>query len=654
MKWDPATDPPNPADHIAYRAYRSSTPGGEDFTRARRCGTPVPDAGPVEEASLPCYVTTGAGATSVVVRDVLPARDFYYVVRAVDAAGNEDKNTVEVSGMTLDETPPEFGGVRSVAVLTAHSIKVSWGAGFDLGTPDSLLTFDVFVSEGAAPDPTKDKPTYTSKPGERSTTIKDLKASTSYKVMVRAVDGAAHSDGNKRVLGVTTPEGVAPTFDGVRRANAEGSSIRLFWSPATDNLTSPPSIVYDVYESLRQRGEDLTGPPKVTSAPGASSILMANLESGTRYYYVVKARDFAGNRDEKPPPSQQKPLEIEVSAITAVPDTAPPTFTGAQLVTGGSPTSVQVTWSTANDDRSLLARDFTYFIYASTASPVPLTAPALTVRGVTSATLAGLLPDTSYNVVVVAQDAAGNKSTSVVTQSGKTLAAIPGDTTPPVLAANPTAAFVVSTPTRLNVSWSAATDDTYAATDIRYHVCASTVQAECQGSRFTQHVLATTNYDVTTAALNFLASHTPYFVFVRAEDRAGNLETADHFVTATTATSWSGDVRRILFNRCIACHNFDQPSAIVNVGASYTDATNKACTPPIGLDGCQLKLVDQGRPEFSYLYRKVNPEGLQTPPFTLATNEYSGLREPRDTTEPITVGEDEILLSWITQGALGN
>src|SRR5207237_791459 len=124
------------------------------------------------------------------------------------------------------------------------------------------------------PNPAKDKPAYSSKPGEHSATITKLTPLTTYHVIVRANDAAGNTDDNKYSLAVTTPEGVAPTFDGVKRASATGTTVRLFWFPATDNVSHPENIVYDVYSSFTQHREDFTKPPRATSAPGAASIVL--------------------------------------------------------------------------------------------------------------------------------------------------------------------------------------------------------------------------------------------------------------------------------------------------------------------------------------------------------------------------------------------
>jgi hypothetical protein len=181
--------------------------------------------------------------TSAVVRDVLPERTFHYVVRAVDASGNEDSNVAEVSATTEDETPPFFGGVRSVVAPTARTIQIEWGPAYDFAFRALDLVYRVYVKAGAPPDPAVDPPTYTSPPGEYSTAIGNLEPLTSYYVVVRVADPKGNADANARTLGVTTPEGIPPAFGGVKDASAEGTAVRIFWAPATDNATAPQNIV---------------------------------------------------------------------------------------------------------------------------------------------------------------------------------------------------------------------------------------------------------------------------------------------------------------------------------------------------------------------------------------------------------------------------
>jgi hypothetical protein len=649
VSWDAASDDVTAPSAMGYRVYRASKKGGEDFTRKRRCGDAVPDASTVTEAGLPCYVTAVAGSSSAVVRNAVAGEPFYYVARAVDAAGNEDSNTNEASAQTKDETPPIFGGVDSITALSASSVQVAWGPAFDSTSPDPTLTYAVFLSKDQVPNPDKDKPVFTSKPGEHTATIGGLDPLSTYHVIVRANDPAGNADVNTYTLAVTTPEGVPPTFSGVKRASADGATVRIFWLPGSDNVTHPENIVYDVFSSLSQHKEDFSKPPRATSAPGAASIVLTEMNLATKYFYVVRARDVAGNEDNN---------NVETSTLTGpLPDTTPPVFNGAQSVVASSPTSLKVTWNAAADETSTQPEDFTYFVYVSQSPQVPLQKPALTVRGALSAVLVGLSPATTYNVVVVAKDAAGNASPAQAASSGKTGDAVAGDTMPPALTTLPTAALSAKAPTQLDVTWSAATDDVSAATDIRYLLCVSTTKSDCTGANFAAHLALTTGYGATKGSVPFLDPRTSYFVFLRAEDKAGNVTADDiHFTQGTTATSWSENVQPVLFNHCISCHDYNIAANMVNVLSSYVEQPSEvpACVAlPVNNIYCQLRLVDPGRPQFSLIYRRVNPLGLTTPPFSsMVPNLYSGAREPRDTHTSLTAEEDGILLDWISQGAL--
>lgn len=82
LRWDAATDDVSPGSAISYRVYAAATSGAQNF------------AAPL--------LTTAAGATSVVVTTGLAAgTPTFYVVRAVDEAGNEDDNTVELAALPL-------------------------------------------------------------------------------------------------------------------------------------------------------------------------------------------------------------------------------------------------------------------------------------------------------------------------------------------------------------------------------------------------------------------------------------------------------------------------------------------------------------------------------------------------------------------------
>jgi hypothetical protein len=80
LTWKAATDPVTPSAQIVYVIFVATQPGGEDY-------------------ATPTY-TTSAGATSYTTPGVPRAGALYFVVRARNAAGHEDTNTVERLGVT--------------------------------------------------------------------------------------------------------------------------------------------------------------------------------------------------------------------------------------------------------------------------------------------------------------------------------------------------------------------------------------------------------------------------------------------------------------------------------------------------------------------------------------------------------------------------
>ena len=70
----------------------------------------------------------------------------------------------------------------------------------------------------------------------------------------------------------------------------------LQWQPATDDSTPASKIVYDIYQATAPGGEDFAK-PTYTSDPGVTSFGTPPLPDDAAYYFVVRARDKAGNRD---------------------------------------------------------------------------------------------------------------------------------------------------------------------------------------------------------------------------------------------------------------------------------------------------------------------------------------------------------------------
>jgi hypothetical protein len=100
----------------------------------------------------------------------------------------------------------------------------------------------------------------------------------------------------------TTP----PTFAGLKSAVActpgpqrpgQTTPYTLRWDAAHDNVTPSSQIRYDIFMATKSRGEDFSD-PTWTSAPGATSFKTPGLPSHRTVYFVVRARDQAGNEDK--------------------------------------------------------------------------------------------------------------------------------------------------------------------------------------------------------------------------------------------------------------------------------------------------------------------------------------------------------------------
>jgi len=96
-----------------------------------------------------------------------------------------------------------------------------------------------------------------------------------------------------------------PTFAGLKSATTcipgpigEGrtSSYHLSWEAAKDNVTPSSKIVYNVYQATTAGGENFSQ-PTYTTAAGVTSFDTPQLPTGKTFYFVVRARDQAGNED---------------------------------------------------------------------------------------------------------------------------------------------------------------------------------------------------------------------------------------------------------------------------------------------------------------------------------------------------------------------
>jgi hypothetical protein len=148
--------------------------------------------------------------------------------------------------------------------------------------------------------------------GSTTLTIPTSIAPGSYRLLACADDRKRIRESNERnncraasqPLEVT--DRTPPLFAGLKRATTcipgpAGGEVRyshysLQWDPAADEVTPSSEIVYDVYQANTPGGEDFSKSTYTTPA-AATSFTTPLLADNTSYYFVVRARDKAGNRD---------------------------------------------------------------------------------------------------------------------------------------------------------------------------------------------------------------------------------------------------------------------------------------------------------------------------------------------------------------------
>lgn len=103
---------------------------------------------------------------------------------------------------------------------------------------------------------------------------------------------------------------VPPTAPGSPAAvNGGSTQINLSWTAATDNVTQPSALIYEICQST-SAGGCATFTATFVTAAGAASFNAPGLNPSTTYYYRIRARDTANNAGIE---------TAEFSATTAAP-----------------------------------------------------------------------------------------------------------------------------------------------------------------------------------------------------------------------------------------------------------------------------------------------------------------------------------------------
>ena len=253
-------------DVSQYNIYRATSSGGENY-------------------SSPTY-TVSAGISSYTDTATSNGQIYYYVVRAQDAAGNIEANTTEVSATSSGTGPPAPTGLTATAIA-AGSIKLDW----TLSSPETdVAQYNIYRAITSLGQ-WYDTPFASVSVGISTYTDTTTTDGVTCYYVVRAQDAIGNNETNINEASATADATAPPAPTNLAATAVVGSGIQLDWTPS-----SPETDVsqYNIYRAVSSGGENYSS-PTYTASTGNISYTDTSVSDGATYYYVVRARDAAGN-----------------------------------------------------------------------------------------------------------------------------------------------------------------------------------------------------------------------------------------------------------------------------------------------------------------------------------------------------------------------
>jgi hypothetical protein len=272
--------------------------------------------------------TVGGGRTYFEDPDVAPGVPYYYSVQPIgenESCYGQVSNCITVTPTTCGATPIGVPGGVSAQTAGDNHIQVSWNAVLGAGSykvsrkAGSCSSTAPYVAVGTVTAP--------------ATSFVDgdgLEGSQTYSYVVAASDtscaactSAASACASSTATGSCTQK---PDFNGLSVTSVATSSacaIGLSWGAGALHCAGP--LTYSVYRSTDPLFTPSPG-NRIASGIASTSYTDAAVTAGTRYYYIVRARDGAGNEDT----NLARKSEVPVGVL------APGTFTDNAGDTGSA------------------------------------------------------------------------------------------------------------------------------------------------------------------------------------------------------------------------------------------------------------------------------------------------------------------------------
>jgi len=434
------------------------------------------------------FVSIPNGSLEYVITGLDVNEMYVFGMRAVDASGNRELNTVNRTVAPEDVTPPEFGGlVSAVSTGRGGQIRLEWAAATGTHTP---VTYEVFVTDeegvfGAVADYVTTNTFYV---------VSDLRNGEPYWFRVWATDPWDNTNESSVILMAVPDDTRAPVFWPGSQFTATnpgvGGVVELAWDGAIDTNTDPFGWVgYDISRN------------GVFIAYNLSTLAYTDTEltNGVVYTYDLRAVDDSGNHATK-------------SVVVTPTDTEKPFWAMPLLFVNdtGNEGEVTVWWSAAEDNNTDPDGDITYTIRKGDGTVVA-SGLGLDDR---PHRISGLDIDETYSYTVRAVDDSGNwRGIGIVDD------ALTTDQLAPRFDKDSVEAQDTIEGKRVRLTWDAAED---LSGPVVYNIYYSTNDAFVPGV----DTLLRGGFQGTEYTAEVPQNDVRYYFIVLAEDSWGNVQTA--------------------------------------------------------------------------------------------------------------------------------
>lgn len=468
--------------------------------------------------------------TSYTITGLDSAQAYYYNIIVKDSAGNKSTYLGTRAFTLFDSTAPvpDASGLLSFGAKTDNSIVLNWTKAIDDFTQQSRLRYEVRYSELNNIDTV-----WTFKNGSialpytadiNTATVTGLKPNTTYYFNVMAMDSTGNKAVYSMVSNTTLPDTTAPLVGGggtLSFSQIAQDQLKISWSKATDTVTPIDELQYAVYQSKSDNIPTVTtaetnGDMVVNYSANIDYALITDLDPSTTYYFTVVVKDAANNKSA-----------YTMGNATTAQDTLAPTAgnNGAILSSNLTTTSVSLSWGKATDDYTAQSK-IVYSLYRSMLNNIG------TVTGVnsngtlvtsgedlTSYSVTGLNPASTYFFNVVAADASNNK----VAYSQRAISTVI-DTSAPSVGNSGIVNASLATSSSVLLSWTMGVDNVTSSDQLTYGVYKSTSDniSTVHGMEADGELVGSFMVGATTLSVKDLDASTQYYFNVMLKDSAGN------------------------------------------------------------------------------------------------------------------------------------